>query len=371
MTDYSSLTDEELQVQYKLLNKEVAKYNNFQMAKKILMNSLYGAMGNEGFRFFDPRIAEGITLTGQFFIRSVGTAIDKYISKLVKEDCEYTFYQDTDSCYVTLDKIVTKFILPKLGEEFDIQKVIDAMDKFSDDKITPVINNACGDIASYTNSLKQLMNFKREALSDRGVWTGKKKYALNVYDNEGVRYAEPKTKVMGLEIVRSSTPAPIRKMLKDAVKIVLEGSEKELQSKIGGWKKEFLSMPPESIAFPRGVQNIDNYRDTANVYKKGCPIHVRAALLYNLYTVKNGLSDVYPEIKDGDKIKFIYLKTPNNIRENVFGFIDTFPRELGIEKYIDYEEMWSKAFLAPLDSIISTIGWNHKEKSSLAGLFDD
>jgi len=371
MTDYSTLSDEELLKQYRDANKEVAKYNNFQMAKKILMNSLYGAMGNEGFRFFDPRIAEGITLTGQYFIRAVGSAIDEYISKLTKEKGEYTFYQDTDSCYVTLEKIIEKFVLPRLGENCDIHRIIDAMNKISDDKITPAINGACDDIASYTNSIKQLMNFKREALADRGVWTGKKKYALNVYDNEGVRYAEPKTKVMGLEIVRSSTPAPVRKMLKNAVKIVLEGSEKELQSHIDSWKAEFLAMTPEEIAFPRGVQNIDNYTDTANIYKKGCPIHVRAALLFNHHVNKNGLGEVYPSIVDGDKIKFIYLRVPNNVRENVFGFVDKFPRELGIEKYIDYEEMWSKAFLAPLDSIISTIGWHHKEKATLAGLFDD
>ncbi len=371
MADYSHLSDEELKKQYEIINKEVAKYNNFQLAKKILMNSLYGAMGNEGFRFFDPRIAEGITISGQYFIRSVGNSIDSYISKLTKSAEPSTFYQDTDSCYVTLQPIVEKFVLPKMGADYDVHKVIDAMDKISNEKITPAINAACDDIAKYTNSLKQLMNFKREALADRGVWTGKKKYALNVYDNEGVRYSEPKTKVMGLEIVRSSTPAPIRKMLKDAVKIVLEGSEKDLQSKIDGWKREFLKMPPEEIAFPRGVQNMDNYMDTASIYKKGCPIHVRAALLYNHYVNKNNLGEMYPEITDGDKIKFIYLRVPNTVRENVFGFIDKFPHELGIEKYVDYEEMWAKAFLAPLDSIISTIGWHHKEKSTLAGLFDD
>ena len=371
MSDYSSLSDEELIQQYKSLTKDVAKYNNFQMAKKILMNSLYGAMAQEGFRFFDPRIAEGITMTGQYFIRQVGNAIDEYISKLTKSPEKSTIYQDTDSCYVVLHKIVNQYILPKLGDDYDIHKVVDAMDKIANEKITPAINAACDDIAQYTNSLSQLMNFKREAISSRGVWTGKKKYALSVYDNEGVRYVEPKIKIMGLEIVRSSTPAPIRKMLKDAVKIVLEGSEKDLQSKIDGWKREFLKMPPEEIAFPRGVQNMDTYKDTSSIYKKGCPIHVRAALLYNHYVNKNSLGEIYPEISDGEKIKFIYLKMPNNVRENVFGFIDKFPRELGIEKYVDYEEMWAKAFLAPLDSIISTIGWSHKEKNTLAGLFND
>ena len=328
-------------------------------------------MAQEGFRFFDPRIAEGITITGQYFIRSVEKAVNDYIIKLTKDKKDRVSAIDTDSVYLVLKDLVDKFIVHNMQDPSNIHKIVDALDKISTEKITPVINAACDDIAQYTNSLSQLMNFKREAISSRGVWTGKKKYALSVYDNEGVRYVEPKTKVMGLEIVRSSTPAPIRKMLKDAVKIVLEGSEKELQSKIDGWKKEFLKMSPEEVAFPRGVQNMDNYRDTANIYKKGCPIHVRAALLYNHYVNKNSLGEIYPEISDGEKIKFIYLKMPNNVRENVFGFIDKFPRELGIEKYVDYEEMWAKAFLAPLDSIISTIGWSHKEKNTLAGLFDD
>lgn len=331
----------------------------------------YGAAGNEGFRFYDPRMAEGITITGQYFIRAVADAIDDYLSKITKSHLKSTFYIDTDSCYVTMESIVEKFIIPKLGENPDIQKIIDAMDKIANEKITPVINTACDGLSDYTNSLKQLMNFKRESLADKGVWCAKKKYALNVYDNEGIRYAEPKIKIMGLEIVRSSTPAPVRKMLKDAVKIVLTGTEKELQSKIDGWRSEFDAMSPDAIAFPRGVQRLDHYVDNNNIYQKGCPIHVRAALLFNHHIKACNLGDSYPLINDGDKIKFVYMKMPNSIHENIFGFIDRFPHEVGITKYVDYNLMWEKAFLAPLDSIINTIKWNHKEMPSLAGLFDD
>lgn len=367
--EFSSLTDAELASEYNRINKEIAKFNNFQMAKKILMNSLYGAMGNQGFRFYDPRVAEAITLTGQYFIRAVGDSIDTFMEKITKVKGEATFYQDTDSCYVTLKNIVDKFIIPKLGKDFDVQKVIDAMDKIADEKITPVINAACDDIAKYTNSLDQLMNFKREALADRGVWCAKKKYALNVYDNEGVRYAEPKIKIMGLEIVRSSTPAPVRKMLKDAVTIVLNGTEEELQGRIDQWKTSFLKHAPEEIAFPRGVQRLEQYSDPGTIFKKGCPIHVRAALLFNHNIKKASLDNIYPLIQDGDKIKFLYMKTPNILRENVFGFIDKYPRELKLDKYIDYETMWEKAFLAPLDSIIGTIGWKHEKINTLADLF--
>lgn len=368
--EYSNFTQEEITNEFIKLIKEIAKFNNFQMAKKILMNSLYGAMGNQGFRFYDPRVAEAITLTGQYFIRAVGDSIDTFLGGILKEKKEYTFYQDTDSCYVSLKGIVEKFIIPKLGESPDVQKIIDAMDKIANEKITPAINKACDDIAKYTNSIDQLMNFKRESLANRGVWIAKKKYALNVYDNEGVRYAEPKIKIMGLEIVRSSTPAPVRKMLKDAVTIVLNGSEVELQGKIDEWKSHFLSLPPEEIAFPRGVQRLDQYSDPSTIFKKGCPIHVRAALLFNHMIHKESLDNIYPLIQDGDKIKFMYMKVPNILRENVFGFIDKYPRELKLDKYIDYETMWEKAFLAPLDSIIGTIGWKHEEVPNLLSLFE-
>jgi DNA polymerase elongation subunit (family B) len=352
--------------------KDVSKFNNYQMAKKILMNSLYGAMGNQGFRFFDPRIAEAITLTGQYYIRRVGIAIDEYVGKFSPELKDATFYQDTDSCYFTLKPLIEKFILPKLTNDdgsFDINKVIDAMDKIVEEKITPVINKSCDESATYTNSLKQLMNFKREALSNKGVVLAKKRYALNVHDNEGVRYATPKVKVMGLEIVRSSTPAPVRKMLKDAVNLVLSGSEKQMQEYCGEMEKKFMQLPPEQIAYPRGVQGLDKYSHPTNIYQKGCPIHVRAALMFNHLIKTHGIDGEYDMIRDGDKIKFITLKMPNKIRENVIGFVDRLPDEFNIRSYVDYADMWQKSFVAPLEKITDAIGWNYKEKSSLASLF--
>lgn len=338
------------------------------------MNALYGALGQQGFRFFDPRFAEGITKTGQYFIRSVGDIVTQTITRISGQQGDWAFYGDTDSAYMTLAPIIEKFILPKLIDadgNFDIQKVIDAMDRIVDDKITPAINKRCDYLAEYTNSLKQLMNFKRESLADKGVWIAKKRYALNVYDNEGVRYAEPKIKIMGLEIVRSSTPAPVRQMLKDAVKIVLTATEDELQNYCKTMYDKFMTLTPEEIAYPRGVQRLAHYSNKTTIYTKGCPIHVRAALMFNHLIKTHSLENDYESIKDGDKIKFIMLKTPNIIRENCIGFIDKFPRELNIEKYVNYDEMWEKAFIAPLENIINAIGWKHKEVASLESLFDD
>jgi len=291
------------------------------------------------------------------------------------EDAHNFFANDIlvhNSCYFTLKPLIEKFILPKLTNDdgsFDINKVIDAMDKIVEEKITPVINKSCDESATYTNSLKQLMNFKREALSNKGVVLAKKRYALNVHDNEGVRYATPKVKVMGLEIVRSSTPAPVRKMLKDAVNLVLSGSEKQMQEYCGEMEKKFMQLPPEQIAYPRGVQGLDKYSHPTNIYQKGCPIHVRAALMFNHLIKTHGIDGEYDMIRDGDKIKFITLKMPNKIRENVIGFVDRLPDEFNIRSYVDYADMWQKSFVAPLEKITDAIGWNYKEKSSLASLF--
>ena len=276
-----------------------------------------------------------------------------------------------NSCYFSLAAVVDKYIAKKATKDgkLNITAVIDAMDKIVNEKVTPAINAACNDIARYTNSYSQRMNFKREALSDRGVFLAKKKYALNVYDNEGVRYAEPKTKVMGIEVVRSSTPAPVRKMLKSAIDIVLTGSERELQDFVKATEKEFFALSAEEIAFPRGANNLVKYSHPTDVFQQGCPIQVRAALLYNAMLDKYGLTDRYEVISDGDKIKYIYLREPNSLRQNCVGFVDQLPSEFGLHKYIDYQMAWEKAFMTPLKSITDAIGWSPVKKNTLAALF--
>lgn len=347
------------------LKSKIAKYNNFQMARKIQLNSLYGALANQYFRYYDDRIAEGITLSGQFIIRETAKALDEYLNKVCGTEGEvYSFYSDTDSCYITLDKLVKKYY-----SDMSKEKVVDLLDKIAEEKIEPAISKAMSKLAGYTNAFEEKIFFKREAIADKGIWVAKKRYALNVWDNEGVRYEEPKLKVMGLEIVRSSTPAPVRESLRQAVKLCLTQDETSLQKFVDDNWQEFKSCPPEEIAFPRGCNNLTKYTSVADIYQKGTPIQVRGALLYNDRLKKANLEMKYPVINEGDKIKFVYLKEPNTLGENVIAFSSKIPEEFDLHKYIDYELMFEKAFIEPLNTIAQSIGWKPRPVATLEDLF--
>ena len=347
------------------LKNDISKYNNFQMARKIQLNSLFGAMGNEYFRYYDARVAEGITMTGQYIIQEVGKALDVYLNKVVGTNGHnYSFYSDTDSCYISLDPLVRKYY-----SNLSRDKLIDVLDKICEEKITEAINKSCDGLAEYTNAFQKKIIFKREAIAERGIWVAKKRYALNVYDNEGVRYDEPKLKVMGLEIVRSSTPAPVRKSLKEAVRLCLTSDEATLQKFIEETRDAFYKMAPEEIAFPRGVNGLSKYTSTADIYGKGTPMHVRGALMYNHMIKKANLDKKYELIQEGEKIKFLYLKEPNTMHENCIAFLGTMPKELDIHRYIDYKMMFQKAFLDPLNMIVDGLGWSTEPKATLEDLF--
>lgn len=345
--------------------KDIAKYNNFQMARKIQLNSLYGAMGNQYFRYYDDRIAEGITMTGQFIIRETAKALDVFLNKVCgTKDKMYSFYSDTDSCYITMDNLVQKYLAKK-----NYSGIIDALDKIGSEQIEPAIAKSMTKLAKYTNAFEEKIVFKREVIADKGIWVAKKRYALNVYDNEGVRYKEPKLKVMGLEIVRSSTPAPVRASLREAVKLCLTAKEDTLQNFVERTWQEFKEMSPEQIAFPRGCNNLGKYTDSASIYTKGTPMHVRGALMYNFHLNKNKLSHKYESIQDGDKIKFLYLKEPNHIGENCVAFNAKLPAEFDLHRYVDYETIFEKAFIEPLNTIAKSINWNTRPVASLEDLF--
>jgi DNA polymerase elongation subunit (family B) len=360
----------EAEKDYQLTNdaqtsKLISKYNNIQMARKIQLNSLYGALANQYFRFYDDRIAEGITLSGQYIIQHVGHALDNYLNEACNTRGEqYTFYSDTDSCYVTMKNVVNKF-LPNQ----DKNKVIKLLNKISNDKLVPTMNKACEEIAAKTNAFQQKMQFKREIIADAGIWVAKKRYALNVFDSEGVQYTEPKLKAMGLEIVRSSTPAPVRQYLRDAVKIALTGSEAELQTFIADIETKFNMMCPEEIAFPRGANSLNKYSSSSSIYIKATPMQVRGALLYNYYIQRGNLDKKYELIKEGEKIKYVYLKQPNHIRENCIAFPSVLPKELDLHRHVDYITMFEKSFLDPLLTVVNTLGWNVRPQATLDLLF--
>lgn len=357
----------ELLKRKKQLENDISRYKNLQLAKKVQLNSAYGALGNEYFRFFDLRQAEAITYSGQLSIRWIGEKLNLYMNKILKtKDVDYVIASDTDSVYLHLGPLVNMVYGNKTIEE---EKIVDFIDKSCQDKIEPFIDRAYEELANYMNAFDQKMIMKREVIANTGIWTAKKRYILNVWDSEGVRYAEPKLKISGIEAVKSSTPGSCRQKIKEALKVIMKGTEEEFHDFNSKFKQEFSKLPFEDVAFPRGISELTKYDSKATIYSKGTPIHVRGALLYNKILTDKKLEKRYQPIKDGDKIKFCYMKMPNPLHENVFSVMNVLPKEFALEKYIDYDTQFEKAYLEPLKSIVNTFGWSAEPVSSLKGFF--
>ena len=351
----------------KELEKEIARCNNIQMARKIQLNSAYGAIGNQYFRYYKLANAEAITLSGQVSIRWIENKMNSYLNTLLKtEGVDYVIASDTDSIYLNLGPIVSKFFANKSGDK---TAIVSILDKICQEKLEPFIESSYQELADYVSAYEQKMSMKRENIADRGIWTAKKRYILNVWDSEGVRYADPKLKIMGIEAIKSSTPAPCRKMIKDALKLMMTGTEDDVIDFIESCRSNFKKLSPEEISFPRSVSDVVKYKSSASIYAKGTPIHVRGALLFNYYIKKNKLTNKYSLIQNGEKIKFCYLKKPNSIYENVISFIQDFPKELNLDKYVDYDLQFEKSFVDPLRTILDCIGWSIEKKSTLDAFF--
>ena len=357
----------ELREQHAECVRAVTKWSNFQMVRKICLNSLYGAIGNQYFRHYKLDNAEAITLTGQVAIRWIERKMNEFLNTALKTDGEdYVIASDTDSIYLNLGPLVTTVF----GERSrDASRVVPVLDQFCEDKIVPYIDASYAELSEYLNCYEETLIMKRECVSERGIWTAKKRYILNVWDNEGVRYEEPKLKMMGIEAVKSSTPAPCRKYIADSLKILMRGTEDELIDYIEVCRQEFNSLPIDEIAFPRSANNLGKFADSGTIYRKSTPMHVRGSLLFNFLLKEKEVLHKYNLIQDGEKIKFVYLKTPNPISENVMSFITEFPLELGLIDFIDYDTMFTKAFLDPLQVILDVLGWKTEKVTTLDDFF--
>ena len=335
--------------------KDISRYENIQMAKKISLNSAYGAIGNSWFRYFDLRNAEAITTSGQLSIRWIEKAINIYLNKLLNtSDEDYVVASDTDSVYITFEKLVDKVFKDGASTE----KIVNFLDKVASEKLEPFIDKSYSHLAKEMNAYDQKMVMKREVIADKGIWTAKKRYILNSWDVEGVRYKEPSLKIMGIEAVKSSTPAPCREKIKQALKIIMSSDEKELNDFIQEFRTNFMKMRPEEIAYPRSVNGIDKWTESHNLFKKGAPIHCKGAILYNYLLKKNKLTHKYPLIQNGEKIRFLHLREPNLYQSTSISFITELPKELDITSLIDYDIQYEKSFVEPLTFITSKMGWN-------------
>ena len=293
--------------------------------------------------------------------------MNDYLNKILKtEEVDYVIASDTDSIYLNLGPLVEVIYKDR---EKDGSSIVSFLNQVCEVELEKYITNSYETLAEYVNAYDQKMFMKRENIADRGIWTAKKRYILNVWDSEGVRYEEPKLKMMGIEAVKSSTPAPCRTLIKNALKLMMNGTEEDVIDFIDKSRKEFRKLPPEEIAFPRTASNVQKYKAHSTVYAKGTPIHIRGALLFNHYVKKHKLDHKYSLIQNGEKIKFCYLKKPNVIHENIISFIQDFPREFGLDKYIDYDLQFEKAFVEPLKAILDAIGWSVEKTANLESFF--
>ena len=334
--------------------KYISRYNNIQMARKISLNSAYGAIGNQYFRYYDLAIAEGITTAGQLSIRWIEKKINEYLNKLLETTNEdYVIASDTDSIYVTFDRLVNRVF----KEGRDVQKIVNFLDTIATEKIEPFIDKSYQTLANMMSAYDQKMQMKREVIADKGIWTAKKRYILNAWDVEGVRYKKPQLKVMGIEAVKSSTPAPCRAKIKEALQIIMEGGEKQLNDFLISFRDEFTKLSPEEIAYPRSCNGLKKFGSSSSIFVKGTPMHIKGSLLFNHMIKEKGLTNKYQTIMEGDKIKFLELRQPNSLGSNVISFIGKFPDELDIHRFIDYDVMYIKSFIEPLSFITNIIDW--------------
>ena len=356
------------QTKNKDLLPRIAALKIRQSVKKILANSLYGCLGNPAFVYSSPELATAVTVTGQVIIRKAEMAMNDYIQSLTKDKKDYVLAVDTDSVYLNLDAIVQK-----ISEKTKISNVTEFINQICEQKIQPELTKEMKILSHSLGCSENKIIFKREAIASAGMFIAKKRYALLVQDLEGVRFAEPKLKIMGLETARSSTPLVVRNKLKDCIKIILTKTPEELRKYVDEFYDEFMKLPIEDVASPRGVKGINKYADLSNIYKLGTPIATKAALLHNAYVKKLNLTKDVPAIKENDKIKFVFVNVPNPYgkanRDAVMGFVGKPPKEFQLEKYVDTKKQFDKTFGEPLENILTAIGWSITEKITLEEFF--
>ena len=348
------------------LDKEISRCHNIQWARKIALNSAYGAVGNQYFRYYDVRQASGITTAGQFIIRFIENKMNEYLNNVMQTQgkTDYVVASDTDSIYVILDKLVEKTCQGKTDDQ-----IADFLGKVCDNKLEPYIEKCFSELAEYTNAFKNAMVMKREVISNKAIWVAKKRYMMNVLDEEGVRLAKPKMKIMGIEAVKSSTPQVCRGKIKEAINLIMTKDETTLQQFIKEFKKEYFTLSAEQISFPRSCNNLKKYRSSKDIFMKGSPIHVKGALIYNYNIQKMKLQNKYPFIQEGDKIKFVKLKEQNPFRFDVISYVTKLPTEFKLQQCIDYEIQFQKTFLDPMRFILESIGWSAEKRATLEDFF--
>lgn len=356
----------------KLLTNEVAKYSTMQESLKVCLNSVYGATGTQYFMFFDARSAEAVTTTGQAAIKWISVRLNEYMNKLLKTvDVDYIKYIDTDSVTLRMHPLVKHLYNNELPQDANV--ITDLLLKIFDTKILPYIDKMYDEFKSLINADENHLSLKIDTITRKALYLTKKRYIYEVVDAEGIRHDPPEMKIMGLQAIKSSTPAASREKLKQGIMKIFHGTEAECRKFSTDFKKEHDNLPIEDIAAPSGISNLSKYEDRNKIYKKGTQAHIKAALIYNKVIDDLNLSNKYRKINGGDKIKYVILKMPNPLHQEVIGFLDYMPIEIinayNLNKYIDRKELFEKNFLSPYNDMVEGAGFKTGTRGSLDMLF--
>lgn len=383
----------EQQIKLSELEIGIATKDAHQHSLKILMNSLFGAIGNKWFReCFDIRVAEGITVSGKLSILWIARKLDEYMNKVlgtgevlhrihhtsrpaattleVVSGKNYAIYQDTDSCYLDMSALVDKMFTPE-QQKNDVEKIVNFLDKLFATKIEPYIDQCYQELSEYINADDQRMFMKREVIATSAIWAAKKRYTMLVADSEGVRYLPSLYhKTVGLDAVKGSAPKHCRAWMLEGYRIAMEGTEDQIQTFCSEKKKEFLNLPIEKIATPSGVNGIERYIDDDTLYKKGSPKHVKAAIWHNKLVSQFSLLGT-PMIKSGDKILYVELKNNNPYSGcECIAFQGKLPLDFKLDRYVDYESNWEKNFISPMGNLLNSIGWSATKQATVLDWFN-
>ncbi len=345
---------------------EISILSNFEQALKLFLNSCFGSIGNEYFKFFSLALASAITLNGQLGLKHGERHTNAYMNNLFGTDnVDYNSYSDTDSFILVMNEFIDRF-----KPEGTVREKINFLDKVCSTKIAKELDKCYTELFEYTNGMEHRLYYKREVLSSRSFWLAKKKYAMLVENSEGVEYDPYYIKIMGLQVIQSSTPECVRDALKYCVELILTSDNDAIIEFIQKTKEDFFARPVHEIAFPRGVNEIDKWEFEDGGIKSGCPIQVRAAIAHNRAVKKLNLGEIYPKIEEGDKFRFCYMRTPNPLRQHVIGFMDELPEEFGVNQYIDYNTQFNKTFIVPIGKILDSIGWDVERKANIFSFFN-
>lgn len=342
------------------LEDEVQRLDNMQKALKTLLNSAYGALANKYYRWFDPNLARSITLSGQMVIKWAEKKINQYFNKILKtSNQDYVILIDTDSIYLRINDVVKKY------KEKDSEKVLNFVDVFCTKKIEKILEDSFEELSDITNAFQNKIVMKREVIGDRAILCGKKHYIIRKLDEEGYRLPEPEIKMMGIEAIKTSIPMAIRKHLKSIIQILLDDNKGKFYEYVEKIKDEFEELSFEDMSSPTSVNKVEYYDLGDGKYRKGTPMHVKSAIGFNNYIIKESLTNKVPLIQSGDKIKYVRLNMPNPFDSEVLANVELLQQFIDVKPYINYYAQMERVFLKPLKPIVDAVGWPIEKVNTL------